>query len=496
MKNKALSWILGGILSLYAVGSDVAYSKSYNQEDPRRTRIETVQEHNSIDSKIEKELPHFLRDVTIPQNEYDKMILADRIILSARGDYLGSRAAPITVNESITFDETIHGEPIKFVLTEYSIEKDLNGKDYLWFHTKNGRHKMNLNELKPIKKYLVNKVKESAEKAFSYQKDWTKKIINIQEKQLKEKGFLKKNEKLEDILNKKVEGYKHLTYANALKIPIIKEPKDFLPKTLLFGPFDAWGACFIDADIVMYHPIACKLDYINREPTTLIHEFTHNNEKLQNLPYTDVYDVELFTTFPMLMHEDLKFYVSHPYVKDMRHVAKVLFGFDAKKAKNECFGISLLNMQIYDKEKIMKYIEDKNVVSEVMQKIALDEFAPEFYSHFNYYITINDDLQDDSGAFKVFMYSKFQPTLLNGSRETKQWLEEHDLILDEIARKTEASLSKRKSDSNTDSISKDEIEMLRNIAKHYNLKNDHKLEDLKEIIKTLDEVGLINLRGR
>jgi hypothetical protein len=500
-KNYFLSTGLGLLMSLwpnYGCTSEITV-----EPRPEQTKIEVIKGKESqtytLDKVVEQsELPHFLRNVNYAESKFDKLITAQRVYEDYKAKFLPINDNDKTtfMNDSITFKTNIYGKNIDIVLGMYTMQKDEKGNQYLLYHAPTGVERLDIKELGKIKNYLTKTVAKAAEMAYSKQKDWQKKIIEIQEAKLKSEGALKKEEKLEDKLDMKLPGYKNATYRDVMFVPNITGPENYVPETFIFAPFQALGICYLDIGVVGYNPVAAITDHILGKPAVLTHEFMHNNNQLQGLPYSQIYDVELFASFPVLKDEDFFFFTAHPYTEEIRKIAKVLFAFDSDRALYECVDATFGSTMTFNKAKTEKYIKDVELIADVIQTIGLEQFAPEFYAHMPYWTAVNDDLCDDAAAFKIYMYSMFEPTLLNGPAKTKQWCDENELVLNEIERKTDLSM-KVKEEENDSRLSSKQIDKIRTIALEAAKKHgiDIKDDKIEHLLKLLDNLRKIEREG-
>ncbi len=503
-KNRLISWAVGGLLSLYAGVGYAPASGPLVLEAPASVE-------QTLETKVDNDLPHYLRDVKSPDNEVDQIIEMYKTLHTTKGQY---DYAILAKNNSIIFVEDVYGKDVNFILPEYSKEDG-----YVAYHTTLGKEKISFEEFEIVKKDLVKTLKQAVDMAYEDQKEWPARIITIQEKQFRESGKLEENESLEDGLkrisfitpeetltdglNKKLsefepkaekfKHYKHLRLRDILKIPDIKKQK-FVPRELHLTPMNPFGLCYLDTGIVMYHPLARMLDHTGKKPLILMHELNHNNEELQVMPYSGQYDVELFATIPMLDDMNALWFMRHPYTNDIRRISKVLFGFESERAFNESLEPKFYVEIDFNREKLGEYINAIHKFSKEFKKWALEEFIPEYYANRGYWDAVSEDMKNQ-GAPLIFMaYAKFEPTLLNGPRKTKDWLDQHELVIKEISRKSEEELEEENGDSQDGIIILRDKKRLQDIAEILDIKEDYNLKDLQKILNQLQELEILRSR--
>ncbi len=491
-KNKALSAALGCSLLL----SGAPYVQAADAQSPKKG--------SCLEKIIEtKELPHFMRDlhVTTIKDDVDKVIEKYRLYHATAGMYGDSEASPTFENGCIRFTQKICGKDVEFLLPEYQ-EKD--GK--ILYITKLGRKEISAEELDKVKQYLVRRLGEAVEFIYNDHKEYTANIIAGHEENLKKKGKLKPNEKLADMLDKVIPGWeadpkdpldRPITIKDALMIPVVTK-ESFVPTQLYLSPINAFGICYLNTGRVLYHPLAAAVDEIDGLPITLAHELVHKNPELQSLPFTGYWDCELFASFPMLNTEDAMTYFTHPYFEKFRYLGKVIYGFDSEKAFSEALMPVTGSTIEFDRKKLEWAVKNIKALSADMRKIAYSKVGPEFYKNFFYWAAVGKEVDDDQAVFEILTYAYREPCLLNGLAETKTWLDEYALVIEDCARRAEQTIKNEKTNDNSNAmiilqrLNREQREAVSRIGESFGFKKNASAEEIYREIDSLKRLGVIS----
>lgn len=442
--------------------------------------------------EYESNLPHFLQNVHQPKNEDPIEQEIEQIIEQAKiwDTYQHSFGESTYVNDNIEERVNIHGKEVRIIFHNYDHQKNSEGTQYVRWNNGNNTERLSLKEFQKVKTYIAEQITQASQEAYDAHKDLTTTAIKAIENDLKKNGALKPDENLTDKLDKKVEGYETLTIAEAQGIPVL-HITDFTPSTIhITGLQETYlGVTYINSETVGQDMRSILLDYVMGKPNTLKHEFIHNCKKLQGIPLIFEYDPEFHAS--MIEDETIDRFIRHPYLQDARKLVHILRGIDPKRVMDEAFPLPLAFGTEINKEKLRQYIPLIKEFSQELQHIYHNEFLPEFFAHQTFWTAVNDDLRDDNAAFKVFMYTRFEPTLLGGPEPTKQWLEQNKYVIEQAAKKVLAELENEKKEQIKGTIvnlSMSEKKALDFFMKTLNIPQSHQVQ-AANIIKKLEDSG-------
>ncbi len=451
-------------------------------------------------------VPHYLRGMRQPKDALENMLEKERVYDTLLIKYPREPEKRM-LNGSIEAAATIEGVYVKLIFPNY-----VRVGDKIKHYHATGIDTYTQDEFKCVVQDNISYIKASAALAMQDYPRTLNQIIATQEKALKKAGVLKENDKLKDMLDKEIPGYKDLKLRDVLFTPDVKI-QDFIPTKYYLGEIAALGVTYINTGIIGIDPKARILDHINGWPTILVHEMTHNNPKLQSLPMLRKFDAELWASFPMLTHEGLFHFLRHPYLRDVRKISKILFNFDSELAYADLTSLDIMTgieLENADRNKKLKdYMEKMSVVSKAIRETAFNVYIPEFYSHPLYYMALNEFLKDNNSAFKLIMYKTFEPTLLGGPDNTRDFINENTDTIKEISRVAMQELKNNQSTNNIldlDAATKAKIKedlqtrlnkmnpaerkALIDIAKAYGMPQNGNIDDLIEFGLRMHRLGI------
>ncbi|MBI4441080.1 hypothetical protein HY639_02850 [Candidatus Woesearchaeota archaeon] len=386
--------------------------------------------------------PHYLKHVpTTYSGEVDRITAKFMTYQAMVGKY-PEKPARDFFNNGITIAADVHGQSVEFLFKNYREESSWKTPEQkvVAHYTQQGREELSHEEFEAVKNDIIETQRQASLLAYEGHSKTKDRILTALEKQFKDDKVMKSEEKLVDQLNKEVAP--GVTVKDALYLPDMTIT-DFVPKKHIFGPIPALGITYLNAGWVYYDHKARALDYMDSVPRVLKHECEHRNIKLQRLPFTEAFDPEAWAEFSIMEQGNALEFMRHPYYEDVRYLSKVLFGFDSQRAFDKAFFVTAGGIRT-DKAQLEKYIKDTKNITTVVQKVALEEFIPEYYAHFSFWSTVNDKLKDKNAALKLFMYMKYEPTLLGGAQPTRRWLEKNKAIIEEASQKALLRLGDRK----------------------------------------------------
>ncbi len=430
--------------------------------------------------------PHYLREVpTKYEDDIDQLTAKFMVYNSLTGKY-PNRPPKDFFNGAITLSEEVHGKKTEFIFKNYRYEKARNNsnKEVIAHYTMHGREELTPEEFNDVREDMVKTLREASQLAYQRHSPTYQTILTQLEKSFKEDKLLQEHEKLEEKLKTVVEP--GLTGKDIFNLPDL-EQGDFVPHTIIIGPIPALGMAYLNSGWIYYDLKARVLDHLDGVPNVLAHECEHRNIKLQRMPYAFAFDAETWASLGLMETNDPLDFLLHPYYADVRDISKRLFGFDSEYAFKKSFFITEGGVKP-NKEQLRKFIAQINVITKEVQKTAMEGFIPEYYAHFSFWSTVNEKLKDKNAALKLYMYKKYDPTLLGGAEATRRWLEKNKLIIEEASRKAlqnVAGLKMAKDERKTDAAFIHEL-------KKAGIKTDHLDQRLlHEIYTKLQSLGYI-----
>lgn len=402
--------------------------------------------------------PHYLEGVKRPVDPVENMVEKYRVYKTMKMKYPSSTTT--VINGSIEEKQKIHGVDATLIFPNYVRQKDGTVRHY---HAASVIPDIySAKEFQCVVEDTVDYISRSGKLQIADYEGMLPLILEAQEKELKKKGALKKDQKLKDFLDKNVSdyvpGFEGIKIKDILHTPDMTI-RDSIPTRYYFGDIGALGVSYTDSGTVGIDPKARVLDYITGKPVTLMHEMTHRNQKLQHSPLMYKVDAELWASFPELGHEDLLHFLYHSYLKDARKVAKICFGLDSELAKADITYLNTMMGTEFEKEnnnqKLRKYIKDVKDISKAIKEVAFKKYLPEFYAHPDHYMTLNDVLKDKNATFKIIMYMNYHPSLLGGPEKTRDFVLENEEFSEKLARKVIWDLKGKRNNLKDDSYFKE-----------------------------------------
>ena len=193
----------------------------------------------------------------------------------------------------------------------------------------------------------------------------------------------------------------------------------------------------------------------------------------------------------MVERDNPMWFLRHPYLDDARSLAKVLFSFDAERALQNARPVTLMVGTPLNREVLQSYVADIRRIRESIRTTYLNEFLPEFYTHLPFWMSVNEDLNDKNAAFKIYMWSKYQPTLLNGPQNTYRWMQQNGQVIEEASRKALQNIRDEKKNPQGgvirlyDAMSREEQGALRSFLQTLGVREN---EDLRPAIRVLERM--------
>lgn len=342
------------------------------------------------------------------------------------------------------------------------------------------------NHMVEAAQYLVNKYSNLREKQ-----------IKIIEQNFKENGILDENETLE---NKIKDMDNNIPVEDLLFLAPIFDLSDFLPKEAFIQSMQIasgfiLGLCLIETDILYYDPSAIVFDYFKYNDVVL-HEMVHNNGYLQTIIAGTYVDHELQTSFTERYNAGFK-YLYHGYLRGLNKHGKIIFNFDADRARREMINNkSGENSITFNDDAVNTYIPMAAKVKEEMGDSIIDRFMPMQYLYPFFYGCVSDELYNKHGSIYLTLNSDFGFSLLNGPENTLMELKKYRAVIKKVYEKAmEKTKETKKSDAEKRNAKKSITKVLPIIKKYgsiigLNTNNSHKL--LKQFYKLWNN-GFVSL---
>lgn len=350
-------------------------------------------------------------------------------------------ASPVFNARTIKEVHVIKGKKVTFHFDTYTRQAD--GKIYYTDYC--GRKEITEAQFDVARKDWLRYYADGAEGTYEYHKNVEPDIVSAIA--LSEK---KTEAEIRAELDKPVPELVHLsppvTFREFLGIPAAPTSvSDFVQTEVHIVHAQYFGMVLIDTELVYLTPQGRMLDYLHGKPSVAVHELTHGNQKLQSL--MDGLDKEYLASLPMiLIPEDKFWFVFHPYVKDMREIAEVLFGFNFTQARKEIFGFEYdgINRQLSE-AKLVEYTAQIDRIKAVLSQHYREVALPEIYRHRLFWASLNNKLLDDRAVFRILAVKDFDLTGLGGHAKTMEWLQTHEPEIKEMFDKAFKESGKRDS---------------------------------------------------
>ncbi len=387
------------------------------------------------------DLPHFFPkgviQTTDPATQWEMYL---RYILATDHcqGILGEKSKFITNNiSSVRETVKMFGKDMLLVLDPYARNKERDG--VITFTSYCGQEVVTEAQLKVIRDYMIKEQTRATELNWTLYND-------VRELSVKERArkLGVKEEEFRARLDKP-SYYKGISVREEHLLPPPFEKSDFVPRELHLGYFPELagqgilGAVWLNSGVSYITMQALILDYLIGQPTVLAHETVHANKKLQSLPLSEGFNVELFASIPsLLLEEDKQRLWFHSYVDLLREIMWVHFGFDFKQARKEIIKVDLLGNLHIDRDKFNKYTAMLDKAKPALLATMKKAFI-EFYSDAPGWVAFNDKLQNDAAVVDFIFARSFdfcvQVTEKPGCAETMKWLKAREEEIKEMAKK-------------------------------------------------------------
>ncbi len=368
-----------------------------------------------------------------------------RILLSTEQQLEGSEEIPLISNGSVTVNTDIDstskvGNGNKVVKMAIIFEQYFRLPDgTIRVTLPGGTQIITEKQLQTVVSDLVDAVNKAADANHEFYKDIVDKAVAGRAKQLD----ITKEQMLAR-LKKDGRGLHG-------DIPPDLNRSDFVPAELHFGctpGIPILGYCYLATGYVGYNHNARLLDWMKTRPLVLQHEMVHCNPKLQRFPL-EVMDFELMASIPEVLYlENTGDLMYHSYLRVLRQLVEVHFGYDFRQAKREMIRFDFAgNLRVDEK----KYEENYDILQRIKTDLFAtirDRFVPEVYADHYWWAAMHDRLGDKNGYLRIGMARYYDLAGLDGRQKTMEWLETHK---DKIQRMADRAFEKtEQKDDDTD----------------------------------------------
>jgi len=314
--------------------------------------------------------------------------------------------------------------------------------DYLWENSKifeiQGIKKIehSQEDFENLKFTWANHITESAQYLVNKYSNMREKQIKIIEQNFRENEILKENENLEDRIKNINTGLDNIPIEDLLFLAPVFNLSDFLPEEVFIQSMQVEGGfilglCMLEADIIYYDPSAIVFDYFKYNDVVL-HEMVHNNSYLQTMIAGTYIDHELQTSFSERYNAGFK-YLYHGYLRGVNKHGKIIFSFDADRARREMINSKGSDSGItFNDDAVNKYIPMAAKVKEEMGKSIIDRFMPIQYLYPIFYGCVGDELYNKHGSVYLTLDSDFAFSILNGPENTQIELNKYKAVIKKV----------------------------------------------------------------
>lgn len=348
------------------------------------------------------ERPHYLRSLP-PQEEIDSMTPLERVVESSvqnaltesQGEY-GS--LPLFLNNAAKLELNVNGQDVEVYFPFYSD----NGNSSWTYLPDNTRVDAGL-----IRQDMQRRLEQGAEIAFRLYGGIAERV-NANVERIFPGAAADKEMAI---------PYTGLTYSDVFGLRDNAERGDFLrdgARIIVAPNYRAWGITALERNMILYTPVAMRVEELNSRPFIIAHELVHNNPMLQGFPGAFAHDLEMqaFVT-DIADNTNIFRFLGHGYGYDMRRNAKLYFNVDAKEMLDRLLPVDFLGAT---------YLLDEDVWNEIAPglidvmgnlKEHLTETAyPEYHSFEPWWLMANAHFLNAVLPLDVSMAMEHTPQIL------------------------------------------------------------------------------------
>lgn len=323
---------------------------------------------------------------------------------------------PMSFERSIRVETEIAGKKTTIVFDPW-----IRVGDKIVFYDFCGQHYASEDDFGLVVSDFVKQFSWAIDEVYDYHKDLEADVIRLKaERQSISVGEMKKQ------IDIPLPELPSATFRDLEQVPRSMTKADFVPREVHFGYGPKYlGATWLNSGVVYITLQARITDQLIGKPRVMIHEYIHCNTVLQSFPLSEGVDVEFLASVPqMLLPEDKISLPFHGYLRDLREMIWVFFGYNFDQAQKEIvvFNHDGHNLRI-DPRKFNEYLGKLEEVKKELTHFFRTKALPEFYSDPVFWTSLHEKLQDKCGIFRIMMALNYDLTILDGRDKTKAWLE-------------------------------------------------------------------------
>ncbi len=169
----------------------------------------------------------------------------------------------------------------------------------------------------------------------------------------------------------------------------------------------------IESNLILYTPLARRLDEISGNPYIFAHELVHNNILLQGVPSVLATDPEL-QAFTMSIENgsDPLLFLLHSYSRELKEKARVYFGFDSNATLNDLVAARFDNYTYINEQALAELAPKVAEIAGTMQGLLMESVYPEYQSFRHWWLLADFYFQNDILPLEVILARDYEPSIL------------------------------------------------------------------------------------
>lgn len=370
-----------------------------------------------IGAAAQAQVPHYFPDGIERLSEPGDQLEAYKRYIRATNRCRGSEGAYRSISgdysRAITEVRTIEGKEVSFYFEPW-IKLDDGGIVYYDFC---GQEEITDEQFQVVKNDIYEQFDRAVDLGFDYYEDIEELAVSARAVRI---GVTEADFRAR--LDEEVPEAPGVTYRELQQLPRPMTRADFVPNEVHIG-YGWWlGVAWPNGGVMWITPQARILDYINGEPQVLLHELVHTNANLQNFPILDGVDAELIASIPskLLDSDYIRFHL-HGYMRTVRNMVEVYFGYDFKRIDNEIFEYNHAGNWKMAREKTNEYLAMQAQIKPELRK-AFKRVLQVYYSDPIAWAALHDKLGDSRGVFHIVMSMLYDPTIVENHRKTMEFV--------------------------------------------------------------------------
>lgn len=367
-------------------------------------------------------VPHYFPDgvgkETNPARQISDYFNDINAMDTCRGTRGADAAMPRFFAHSIKVPKTFEGREVTFIFDPWE-RSPRDGKIY--YNDFCGRHEITEEQMQTVIDDMVRHFAIALDNTFEFHREIEDVAV---------KGNAAQEGKTVEEYRKKladpVPDAPGITFRELQQLPLPMTKAQFVPKEVHLGFNPYLGVCWLNSGVLWVTPQARVLDEIHGAPKTLAHEMVHADTNLQSLPLSGGVDVEFLASVPMMLGDDNHIALPyHGYLKELRKMARVLFGYDFDQVKREVILYDHAGNIRIDETKYNEYFGKLKAVKEELRTFFRDVALPAYYRNQVFWTGLHNRLNDDLAVFRIMLATRYCITILGSCEETSQFLNAH-----------------------------------------------------------------------